>query len=155
MELSMMTFMLEFPVLFFKPGTKKEKAKEIESFIELTAETGYKNIDLIWQTVRLVGKEEIKRMLEKNGLISPVVDVACKYMKSMHYDDVVEVRTHITEFSGIRLCVAYEFYNKATGELCAKGNSSHCFIDPNGRPVIVKKIYPEFHELLVSLSEED
>ena len=68
MELSMMTFMLEFPVLFFKPGTKEEKAKEIESFIELTAETGYKNIDLIWQTVRLVGKEEIKRMLEKNGL---------------------------------------------------------------------------------------
>ena len=94
-------------------------------------------------------------MLEKNGLISPVVDVACKYMKSMHYDDVVEVRTHITDFSGIRLCVAYEFYNKATGELCAKGNSSHCFIDPNGRPVIVKKIYPEFHELLVSLSKED
>ena len=68
MELSMMTFMLEFPVLFFKPGTKEEKAKEIESFIELTAETGYKNIDLIWQSVRLVGKEEIKRMLEKNGL---------------------------------------------------------------------------------------
>ena len=41
MELSMMTFMLEFPVLFFKPGTKEEKAKEIETFIELTAETGY------------------------------------------------------------------------------------------------------------------
>ena len=68
MELSMMTFMLEFPVLFFQPGTQKEKAKEIESFIKLTAETGYKNIDLIWQTVKLVGKEEIKRMLEESGL---------------------------------------------------------------------------------------
>ena len=68
MELSMMTFMLEFPVLFFKPGTEEEKAKEIESFIELTAETGYKKIDLIWQTIKLVGREEIKRMLEENGL---------------------------------------------------------------------------------------
>ncbi len=30
MELSMMTFMLEFPVLYFKPGTQAEKAKEIK-----------------------------------------------------------------------------------------------------------------------------
>ena len=68
MELSLMTFMLEFPILYFKQGTQKEKAKEIESFIELTAKTGYKNIDLIWQTIQLVGKEEIKRILEKTGL---------------------------------------------------------------------------------------
>ena len=94
-------------------------------------------------------------MLEKNGLISPVVDVNCKYMKSMHYDDVVEMHTRILEFTGIRLHVGYEFYNKATGELCAKGDSTHCFIDPDGRPVIVKKIYPEFHELLQSLSKDE
>ena len=58
-----MTFMLEFPVLYFKQGTQEEKAREIETFIQLTAKTGYKNIDLIWQTIKLVGKEEIKRML--------------------------------------------------------------------------------------------
>ena len=68
MKLSMMTFMLEFPVLFFKPGTQEEKVKEIESFIKLTAKTGYEYIDLIWQTIKLVGKDEIKRMLEENGL---------------------------------------------------------------------------------------
>ena len=68
MELSMMTFMREFPVLYFKPGTKEEKVKEIESFIELTAKTGYRYIDLIWQTVQLAGKEEIKRILTENGL---------------------------------------------------------------------------------------
>ena len=68
MELSMMTFMLEFPILFFKQETQQEKAKEIESLIKLTAETGYRNIDLIWQTVKLVGKEDIKRMLDENGL---------------------------------------------------------------------------------------
>lgn len=64
----MMTFMLEFPVIFFHPGTKDEKTREVESFIKLTTKTGYKNIDLIWQTIQLVGKEEIKRMLEENGL---------------------------------------------------------------------------------------
>lgn len=31
MELSMMTFMLEFPVLYFNQGTREEKAQEIES----------------------------------------------------------------------------------------------------------------------------
>ena len=68
MELSMMTFMLEYPVLFFKQDTQAEKAKEIESCIKITAETGYRNIDLLWQTIQLVGAEEIKRMLEENGL---------------------------------------------------------------------------------------
>ena len=68
MKLSMMTFMLEFPVLYFKQGTQEEKAREIETFIQLTAKTGYKNIDLIWQTIKLVGKEEIKRMLQENDL---------------------------------------------------------------------------------------
>ena len=68
MELSMMTFMLEFPVIFYKQETQAEKVKEIESFIELTAKTGYKNIDLLWQTIQLVGKENIKRSLEENGL---------------------------------------------------------------------------------------
>lgn len=68
MELSMMTFMLEFPVLFFKEESKEEKVKEIESFVELTASTGYKKIDLLWQTIQLVGKEETKRMLNANGL---------------------------------------------------------------------------------------
>ena len=68
MELSMMTFMLEFPVLFFEQGTREEKVKKIESFIELTAKTGYKNIDLIWQTIQFVGIEKIKCALEENGL---------------------------------------------------------------------------------------
>jgi len=63
-----MTFMLEYPVLFFKHDAQEEKAKEIESFIKITAETGYRKIDLLWQTIQLVGIEEIKRMLEENGL---------------------------------------------------------------------------------------
>lgn len=68
MELSMMTFMLEYPVLFFQQNPQEEKAKEIESIIKITAETGYRKIDLLWQTIQLVGIEEIKRMLEENGL---------------------------------------------------------------------------------------
>lgn len=68
MELSMMTFMLEFPVLFFKEDSKENKVKEIEKFIELTSKTGYKKIDMIFQTIQLAGKEEIKRMLDTNGL---------------------------------------------------------------------------------------
>ena len=78
MELSMMTFMLEFPILYFKSGTQEEKAKEIEYLIELTAKTGYKKIDLLWQSIQLVGKDEIKQMLEANNLsLSCRKSVAC------------------------------------------------------------------------------
>lgn len=68
MQLSMMTFMLEFPVLFFMESSIEEKKNAIENFIELTAKTGFKKIDLIWQTIKLVGKDDIKKMLDTNGL---------------------------------------------------------------------------------------
>lgn len=68
MDLSMMTFMLEFPVLFFKNESDEEKVQEIQSFIELTAGAGFKKIDLIFQTIQFVGKEKIKQLLEKNRL---------------------------------------------------------------------------------------
>lgn len=68
MDLSLMTFMLEFPVLFFKEGSSVEKVKEIQSYIDLTARTGFRKIDLILQTIQLVGKENIKKILKKNKL---------------------------------------------------------------------------------------
>lgn len=98
MELSMMTFMLEFPVLFIKEGSKEKKVKEIETFVELTAKTGYKKIDMILQTIQLAGKEEIKRMLNTNGLTLNCII----YMGIAENDESTPEVVEIAEYFGCK-----------------------------------------------------
>ena len=143
MKLSMMTFMLEFPVLFFKQGTREEKAKEIEYFIELTAKTGYRYIDLIWQTVRLVGKEEIKRILDKNGLeLSCVIcmDTAGNYEGTAGIVDACEylncrkimlVPGSPTEDKKELFDLMVQNYSKIVNLAAPRGITCVCEDDPN------------------------
>jgi len=98
MELSMMTFMLEFPVLFFKQDSKEAKAEEIKGFIELTAKTGFKKIDLLWQTIQLVGKDEVKEILDANGLSLNCII----YMGIAENDDSTPEVIDVAEFFGCK-----------------------------------------------------
>lgn len=86
--------------------------------------------------------------LENIGIISPVLTVNCQYIHPVHFNDNVEIHLKFTNFTGVRLEVSYEITNLATGEVCTKGNSSHGFIGENGRPLRLKKQYPEVFDTL-------
>ena len=86
--------------------------------------------------------------MEARGLLSPVVAVDCRYLRPCRFDELVEVRTAITEFKGVRLVVSYEFFNRSTDQLAATGTSQHCFTDAAGRPIVLKKNYPDIDEIL-------
>ena len=44
--------------------------------------------------------------------------------------------------------------NAKTGELVAVGESSHCYLNREGRPLSLKRALPDFLEKLQSLAEE-
>ena len=69
--------------------------------------------------------------LEKDGIVSPTVEVNCRYRKSTTFEDVVFVTVTMTEFKGVKLKFAYIMKN-AEGEVVAEASSVHCFIDKNG-----------------------
>lgn len=98
MDLSMMTFMLEFPVLYFKQDSKEEKVKEIQSFIDLTAKTGFKKIDLIFQTIQLAGKEKIRKILENSGLTLNCII----YMGIAENDDDIPEAVETAQYFGCK-----------------------------------------------------
>ena len=54
---------------------------------------------------------------------------------------VIEPR--ITKYNGIKMEVEYRMTDKATGELRTTGTSSHCFLNRSGRPISLKRSYPE------------
>ena len=86
--------------------------------------------------------------LEKEGIISPIISVHCDYKKSTTFNDVVQIEIHIKEYKGTRLILEYMMFNQLTKELVATGETSLCFLNNQGRPVILKKSNPTFHELL-------
>ena len=87
--------------------------------------------------------------LEEEGIISPVLTVECEYKKPLHFGDEFAVLPEILEFKGIRLAIGYTF--TLAGETVATGKTSHCFLTPEGRPIALKRQFPEFDAVLKGL----
>ena len=85
--------------------------------------------------------------MEEAGIISPVVSVACRYRSMVRFGDTVEIYLKITDYNGVKLSLSYEVKDKETGVLRCEGESSHCFLGRDGRPVSLKKAHPEYHEI--------
>ena len=57
--------------------------------------------------------------LENLGMISPVVEINCKYINSTKFNDIVEINVMLKEYKGVKLIVEYEMINSKTKELVA------------------------------------
>lgn len=87
--------------------------------------------------------------MEKSGIISPVLKVQADYLRMVHFGDTVTVETSIKEYNGIKLTVAYQIVSDKTGMVHCKGETKHCFLSENGRPISLKKERIEFHEMFL------
>jgi acyl-CoA thioester hydrolase len=85
--------------------------------------------------------------MEERGILMPVVDVSCKYIVSLRYDEAFEIAARLEFFNGVRLVYSYKLY-KAEGKiLAADGGSTHCFImDGGGKPVNLKRSDPGLYK---------
>lgn len=92
--------------------------------------------------------------MESEGLMMPVVSASCEYRKSVKFNEAVVIKTAITEFNGFKMVVQYLVESKDTGEICAKGSTSHCFTNTDMKPVRIKKTFPELNELYTSCVAE-
>ncbi len=84
------------------------------------------------------------KRLEDEGVTSPVVEVACRYRQTTTFADEVRIHVAVEQYTGVKLTLNYTITNTATDALVFTGTSSHCFIDGKGRPLAMKKRFPEF-----------
>ena len=92
--------------------------------------------------------------LEAMGIVSPVLNVTCDFKRPTTFSDQVTIRTAIREFSGVKLKFAYEMKDQAGTVVCL-GSSLHVLLNAEGKPIRVKREYPELFEALSALVEED
>lgn len=81
--------------------------------------------------------------MEAMEIISPVLSVSCEYHSMVHFDDVVVIEPKIIKYNGIKMELEYRMTDKETGELRTTGRSAHCFLNRSGRPISLKRSYPE------------
>lgn len=85
--------------------------------------------------------------MEDSGVMIPVLSVSCKYHSPVRFNDEFVIGLMITEFTGVRFKVEYRLFNKTTGKLSAKGESTHCFVSTDLRPLRTKNTHPEIYRI--------
>ncbi|KOP82376.1 acyl-CoA thioesterase [Cytobacillus solani] len=84
--------------------------------------------------------------LEKDGILSPVMDIQASYKKPLLYGQKAIVKTWIDEYDGLRVNYGYEIFNE-DGDLAVTGLTKHvCVKKDSFRPLSIRKKYPEWHE---------
>lgn len=67
--------------------------------------------------------------IEKSGIISPVVEVRCRYLQPARYDEILEVVTWIEELRRGSITFGYQIMRKADHALIALGETTNAFVD--------------------------
>ena len=60
----------------------------------------------------------------------------------------------LKEYNGLKLTLEYEVTDEKTGMVHCRGLTKHCFLNEKGRPVSLKKDYPDNHALFVEMMEQ-
>lgn len=86
--------------------------------------------------------------MEREGIISPVMDVSGEFKKTTTFPEELTVFVYVEKCSAFKLFLKYEF--KRGEEVVFTGTSTHCFLDTEGRPQVIQKTYPELFEKLTN-----
>lgn len=72
------------------------------------------------------------RMETELGVLLPVADCACRFLKSALYDDVLTIRATITRLT--RRTVTFQYRVSREGELLATGHTTHVAVHRDNSP---------------------
>lgn len=82
-----------------------------------------------------VGRVEMLRSLgmtyksmEESGIMMPVLDLKCKYIKPALYDEEITIRVTMAKMPSLRIHFAYQLFNEKQ-ELINEGETTLVFID--------------------------
>ena len=76
------------------------------------------------------------RELEREGLMLPVVEATASYKAPARYEDVLLVRTRVSELKRVSLTFSYELFREGGSDtpLCT-GHTVHACVNREGRPI--------------------
>ena len=109
---------------------------------------------LIWfevgrvELMRAMGFE-YKTMETEDDCHIVVAEAHCRYDKPAHYDEVLRVRTRVTEWRNRIVKFSYEIFRDGDNTLLTTGYTTHVICGSNGRP---KALPAKYRDVLLALS---
>ncbi len=84
--------------------------------------------------------------MEKDGYISPVMDISIQYKAALRYGQKAFVRTWVEEHGRLRTKYGYEIVHE-DGTIAATAISEHIVVRKESfRPISIQKVFPEWHQ---------
>lgn len=68
------------------------------------------------------------RSMEEEGIMMPVLEMRCKYLKPARYDEELTVKIILEKMPGVKIHFKYEFYNEAN-EFIHEGETTLAFVN--------------------------
>lgn len=91
--------------------------------------------------------------MEGHGIICPVLSVHAEYKSMARFGETVQIVVNLKEYNGIRMLLEYTVLDKASGQIRCVGESRHCFLTRDGKPVSLKRNYIEMDKAFREYSE--
>ncbi|HYB59904.1 MAG TPA: thioesterase family protein [Methylomirabilota bacterium] len=95
--------------------------------------------------IRSIGVE-YKKMETEDDCFFVVASAKIRHLRPARYDDLLRIRTRITEANRRTARISYEVFNDASGELLTRGETYHVFCDHLGRPKLLPEKYRRYFE---------
>jgi acyl-CoA thioester hydrolase len=93
---------------------------------------------------------EYKRMEIEDDSYIVVVESSCRYRRPAKFDDLLRVRTRVSEAQRRTIRFAYEIHRDATKDLIATGETLHVICDHLGRPKSLPDKYRKYFDIAPS-----
>lgn len=75
------------------------------------------------------------RSMEEGGILLPVVEAHCRYLRSVYYDELVQIVTRVDRLNRAKMTLHYSVSVEGDSKVRAEASTVHCFMAPDGRAV--------------------
>lgn len=90
--------------------------------------------------------------IENIGVMMPLTESYCKYIKPAKYEDEIIIETSIEKLTPVKIIFSYKIIKKENNELLAKGSTTQAFVDKNNfRVMNLKQCNEELWNKLMEL----
>ena len=86
--------------------------------------------------------------MEEVGLMTPLVELNCKYYSPAYYDDELTVTATVSKLTPARVVFYYEVYREDSDKPINTGYTVHAIVNKDMKPINTKKVFPEIYQAM-------
>lgn len=93
------------------------------------------------------------REMEQMGLLTPLLEVGCRYLAPARFEDLLWVETRATQLTPSRIRFMYEIFREGEEKPLNQGYTLHAFVNRELRPFNLRKAFPALYQKIADALE--